>query len=180
MPPCRPPSPIDPKAKPTPVAQKAAVRQVVDFKDAPEFDCARLSATLLAFTALLLLILDVVLGHSHTLLACTAAAGLLLIAAFINFLRSLCLTDAEKKKANIAICHNVICIVNIMTLDSFLYEEETYNYFGHTENELKKERTVAAFLELFIAILISWTIWKEYRKPPAGGSFKKPKPSSMV
>ena len=31
---------------------------------------------------------------------------------------------------------NLITIANLLALDSFLYEEETYNYWGHTENEL--------------------------------------------
>jgi len=153
-------------------SDKPAVQQVIDFNDAPEFNAGQLSATLIAFAASLLLILDVITGHMHTLIACTSAAGLLLLAAIINWIRSCCLFDLKKKLAAQAACYYFVCVINVLTLDGFLYEEETYNYFGHKDNELKRERTMGAVLELFIAALISYCIYREYRKPKEM-SFKK-------
>ena len=70
---------------------------------------------------------------------------------------------------------NLITIANLLALDSFLYEEETYNYWGHTENELIKERSTAVVLELFIAGWIAYSTLKMY-----GGLGPNAKQSSSV
>lgn len=44
----------------------------------------------------------------------------------------------------------------------FMYEEEEYNHWGHSDNVLRRERTMAAFLALFIAGLIGASIVKQY------------------
>ena len=156
-----------PKSKIAPM--KAPVTQpdpppIVDFSEAGEFDCAQLSVTILVFFAALVLILDVCLAHAHQIIAGMTAGGMILTAALINLFRQCCLTGLKKKQACTALSDNIILLINLFALDSFLYEESTYNHWGHSENQLKSERTLGAFLEIFIAIIATWTIYRMYKK----------------
>lgn len=89
-----------------------------------------------------------------------------------------CSTGRVDVKLNNMACQgikdNLVTIVNLIALDSFLYEEATYNYWGHTENELAKERTGAVIIELFIAGWIAYSAVKMY------GGHKKPARSVMT
>ena len=64
---------------------------------------------------------------------------------------------------------NLVTMINLLALDSFLYEEETYNFWGHNENQLNKERFSAVVLELCIAGWIAYSVLKLYggTKPDA-------------
>jgi lysylphosphatidylglycerol synthetase-like protein (DUF2156 family) len=126
-----------------------------------EFDGARLAATLLAFVAIILLVLDVLTIYHvfNSILALAAAAVLLMAAAVVNLFRWCALDGPKRKVVKTLLLNNGICIANAVALDAFLYIEETYNYFEHTDKQVKFNRRVGALLELFTAALISWTIF---------------------
>ena len=77
-----------------------------------------------------------------------------------------CTTGRVHLQLNTLACQgikdNLITIANLLALDSFLYEEETYNYWGHSDNQLMKERSTAVILELFIAGWIAYSVLKMY------------------
>lgn len=56
-----------------------------------------------------------------------------------------------------------LAIFNLIALDTFLYEETTYNFFGHANNVLKQERSMGAALEIAIAAFITLSVYKQYR-----------------
>ena len=140
----------------------------VSEETATAFDCKRLAATLLAFAALLLLVLDVLtIYHVVNSILALGVAGLFLLGALcINLSRWCALAEAAPKRKAVwsLLLNNGICLVNAIALDAFLYTEVTYNYFGHTEKEQAFNRRVGSLLELFVVGLISWSIFSDYRK----------------
>ena len=111
--------------------------------DAPKsLNTERIPAVLFAFCAALLLVIDVATGHQHTVLTCGAAAGLLLLSAVCYFVTAECCsftqTQAElDSKVGKLLLLMLVCV---MFLDGWLYEEATYNHWGHSANVLKEER----------------------------------------
>ena len=59
---------------------------------------------------------------------------------------------------------NLVTMINLLALDSFLYEEETYNYFGHSGNVLVEERKMGILLEVVCAFVIFHVVQQQYAK----------------
>ena len=70
---------------------------------------------------------------------------------------------AKAPLAWVAAKDTALAIVNLIALDTFLYEESTYNFFGHANNVLKQERNMGAAFEIAIAGFIALSVYKQYR-----------------
>ena len=128
------------------------------------FTNLRLTSNLFALCAAAGLVADVALAHQHSITICTAAAFCLVIATISHLLVQLSCTDEHQKLvAWVAAKDTTLTIFNLVALDTFLYEETTYNFFGHSSNELKQERNLGAVLEIGVAVYIVWTVHKQYR-----------------
>ena len=170
--------------------KKVKRQDTVELLEPPEsFTQLRLTANLLALVAMLVLIADVVLatwaGVEHTVLFCLIAVCVLLLTLGCH-LGTTCLSDEEGHKAlgRAAACDSLICLINVVCLDSFLYEEETYNYFGHSGNVLVEERKFGILLELVCSFIIFHVVQKQYAKAkswrPKSMEMGSGKSSSMV
>ena len=132
-----------------------------------------LPSSLLALSAMCILIVDLILGHQHSVVLMMWAAGLLGIGAFINAVSMLFISDpAHTAAACTALKDSGVVFANLLTLDSFLYEEQSYNYWGHSDNELKNERTFAAVVELGIAMYLVYSVHKLHAKDRANARAK--------
>jgi len=135
--------------------------------DAPKsLNTERIPAVLFAFCAALLLVIDVATGHQHTVLTCGAAAGLLLLSAVCYFVTAECCsftqTQAElDSKVGKLLLLMLVCV---MFLDGWLYEEATYNHWGHSANVLKEERLAGAVAEICVAALTVYIMYLHFRR----------------
>ena len=93
--------------------------------------------------AMFLLICDVVLNHKHQILFATWAAGCLLAGVVVNLVSEKCIytggmpgDEEHAAAANNGWKSDAAALINIIALDGFLYEEEHYNHWGHTDNVL--------------------------------------------
>ena len=71
---------------------------------------------------------------------------------------------AHNKSACAALKADLIALFNLIALDTFLYEEQHYNHFGHSENVLKEERAIGALFEVSIAFWILHNLTKPYKQ----------------
>jgi hypothetical protein len=136
----------------------------------PAFVYTRLAASFLSFSAGLVLLADVVVlaidfRHIRDIQWCFYAGALVAAAGFINMV-SLCFVADPQNRG--AACYafrwDLLFLMNIVALDGFLFEEETYNHWGHPENVLREERNFGACLEVAVAAGIFMTITKQYVK----------------
>ena len=160
---------MPPKKSPPKPPAKQKVEVV--YSEAPESESCiavnlYLCARIMSLFAMCVLIADVVLSHRHSVLFATIAGGLLTSAAGFNLLSTLCNYDGDpySRAAKAAMKADLIALVNIICLDAFLYEEQSYNRWGHAENVLKQERTVGALLEVLIAMWIFWHVSRAIKK----------------
>lgn len=124
-------------------------------------------ARLLSIVAMMLLMTDVVLSHKNSVMFCTIAAGLLFGSMLLNLMALTCIytggvigDEEHAAAANSSWKADAAALANLIALDSFLYEETSYNHWGHSENVLREERLFAAFLEVAIALWIFFNVSK--------------------
>lgn len=146
-------------------------------------DWKRKLAGTASLAASVLLVIDVVTDHGFTLTLVGAGVALMLLSALLNSLSSVfyARTTNEATKDCSAAKLNLLVILNMLVMDAFIYEEETYNHWGHSANVIKEERTFAFVVELFVAGLIIWNINTQFKKDkPKKQSKPKPKGTGMV
>ena len=152
--------------KVSPAGTKAKERPAPPPPPSTNYGYALLPSSLLSLAAMCFLIVDVILGHKHTVVMCMWAGVLLLASAFANLIAQLCIFESEHNRlACQAVKDALIAIANLIALDSFLYEEENYNHWGHSENVLRQERWMGVFIEIFIAGYISTCVYRLHAKP---------------
>ena len=124
-------------------------------------------ARIFAIVAMILLMSDVVLNHQHSITLCFWAACSLTVSMLLNLIGVYYIytggSSDDKEHARIsssAWLGDAAAIANLIALDMFLYEETSYNHWGHSENVLKEERLGGAFVELAIAMWIFYNITK--------------------
>jgi hypothetical protein len=157
-----------PKASPAKVSPAKAARGPAEV---PSRFNTKAIGRIFRIVGLMCLVVDVVLSHAFSITLCFWAGVCLAGSAMLNFIAFRCIYtggvhgDAEhQKEAKDGMVADIGAFINLLALDAFLYEESTYNRWGHSENVLKEERLGAAFIEIAIAGYVMVNVVKQQAK----------------